>query len=202
MKEKFLTTTAIIAIILLMVSTLIEMPVKAQEYTNLQEGGSQPLPSGVTPDFTVKTHAFLSFRPNPVGVNQLILVNIWIEPPIHVSRYLKGLKVTITDPDGNQKVITMDSYRGDTTAWFEYIVDKVGTWKIKFEFPGAYYPAGNYTVPPGVAVYLPRVIEFKQSCYYEPSSTPRTRTYRTARPSAFLASFAFANRLLDKASGL
>ena len=174
MNNKFSTklkTTATIILILLMASVaLMAMPVQAQ-YTNMQEGGSMPMPSGVTPDFSVATNAFLSFRPNPVGMGQSILVNMWVEPPIHVSRYLKGYQVTITKPDGTQDVKTMDSYRGDSTAWFEYTVDQVGTWKIKLDFPGAYFPAGNYTAPVGGATVSGLIVNFPQSCYYKPSST-------------------------------
>ncbi len=161
------------ALVLLMTSVILTLynPVKAQP-TNLQEGGSIPLPAGVTPDFTVDTNVFLSFRPSPVGVGQTILVNMWAEPPIHVSRYHTGYTVTITDPDGNEDVVgPMDSYRGDSTAWFEYVVDQVGTWTLEFKFPGSYYPAGNYTVPEGIAVFLPRIIEFEESCYYNPATT-------------------------------
>ena len=129
------------------------------------------MPSGTTPDFSINTNSFLSFRPNPVGLGQAILVNMWVEPPIHVSRYMKGYKVTITKPDGTQDSRTMDSYRGDSTAWFEYTVDAVGTWKLKLEFPGAYFPAGNYTAPAGGATESGIVVSFTQSCYYRPSST-------------------------------
>ena len=154
------------------ISTL--MLVKAQgEYTNMQTGASMPLPPGVVPDVEIDTRAFLSFRPNPVGVGQPVLVNVWIQPPIHVSRWFEqAFKITITDPDGRQQVIVKNSYRGDASAWLEFIPDKVGKWKIKFDFLGGYFPAGNYTVPPGTAVWLPRVVEFKQSCYYKPSSSP------------------------------
>jgi len=30
--------------------------------------------------------------------------------------------------------------------------DQVGTWTIKFKFPGGYYPAGNYTADPGAVM--------------------------------------------------
>jgi hypothetical protein len=161
--------TATIATVLLLTSVMmVNLPVDAQ--LQWQEGGSQPLPSGVTPDVTVKTKAYLSFRPNPVGLNQIFLVNMWITPALHVSRYLKGYKVTIQKPNGDTDVITMDSYRGDATAWFEYIADQEGVWKLKFEFPGGYFPPGIYTVYGGAFVG-PQNVTFTQSCYYEPSST-------------------------------
>jgi hypothetical protein len=140
-------TIAIITIILMMTSVMFMampiQPVKAQ-YTNVQEGGSVQLPAGVTPDYRVTTQAFLSFRPNPVGLGQTILVNLWSTPPLHASRYYKDYKVTVTKPDGTKEVLTMDSFRADTTAWFEYTVDQIGTYKLKFEFSGGYFPAGIY----------------------------------------------------------
>jgi len=80
---------------------------------------------------------------------------------------LTGLTVTITDPDGNEDLIgPIDTYHGDGTAWFEYIVDQVGTWTLKFDFPGAYYPAGIY-----YSAATGRNYTFSESVYYEPNST-------------------------------
>jgi len=177
--SKQVAKTAAITIILLMASVMlmaIPEPVKAQTQlppgvtpTNLQEGGSLPLPSGVTPDETIETKAHLSFTPNPVGLNQWILVNVWLQPPVHVSRYLKGFKIIFTKPDGSTDTKVIDSYQGDSSAWLQYTVDQPGTWKIKFEFPGGYFPPGNYTVPAtsfmGAATY-----SFTKSVYYKPSS--------------------------------
>ena len=140
------------------------------QYTNLREGGSIPLPSGVVPDYRVKTNAHLSFRPNPVGVGQKVLINVWLVPPPHVSRYFNNMTVIITDPEGKAMVISLKSYRGDATAWYEFAPNKVGVWRIKFEFLGGYFPAGNYTVYPGAAVVTPGVVSFRNSVYYEPSS--------------------------------
>jgi hypothetical protein len=154
-----------------MAVSLVALPVtNAQtEYTNMQEGGSIPLPSGVTPDSTVDTIAHISFRPNPVEVGQPVLVTMWLNPPIHVSRYFKGYTVTITDPDGDEEVIVKDSYRADTTSWFELVPDKVGTWTLKFEFLGGYFPPGNYTVYPG-AWQGAQIVSFPSSVYYKPST--------------------------------
>ncbi len=157
---------------LLMTSTALTIfPANAQTtYTNTQDGGSIILPDGVTPDVIVKTNAYLSFRPNPVGLGQTFLVNVWLTPATHVSRYLSDYTITITKPDGSKEVITLDSYKADTTAYFEYIADQVGTWTLKFEFLGGFYPAGNYTVDEGT--YLgSQVVSFTKSCYYEPSET-------------------------------
>ncbi|MEM2099281.1 MAG: PQQ-binding-like beta-propeller repeat protein [Candidatus Bathyarchaeia archaeon] len=170
-KSKANITTVFLTALLMASIALVALPVQAQSLPQ-QEGGATPgpLPAGVTPDFRVKTTAYLSFRPNPVGVGQTILVNMWLTPATHASRYFKDYKVTITKPDGTRDTITMDSYRADTTAWFEYVVDQPGEWKLKFEFPGGYFPAGIYQPAPG-AVYGTTPQTFTKSCYYEPSST-------------------------------
>ena len=93
--------TAIVVIALLATSAfMLLVPVQAQEYQNMQEGGSYTtIPAGVTPDVTLPTSAYLSFRPNPVGLGQVFLVNMWLTPSIHVSRYMSDYKVTIQKPD-------------------------------------------------------------------------------------------------------
>jgi hypothetical protein len=164
-----LTAITIMMLLVTSVFLIVTIPIQAQEYTNMQEGGSIPLPPGVTPDFTVETHTYLSFRPETVGLGQIFLVNFWTQPATHVSRYLSDFKITISKPTGAEQIITIDSLRGDTSGWFEWIADEVGTWTIKIEFPGGYYPPGNYTVHAG-AFIGPQVVEFEESSYYEPSS--------------------------------
>ena len=166
MKINKTKVTAIITIIVLIISALMLMtniPVQAQ---GVDEPVSGPLPSGVTPEQTESTRAFLSFRPSPVGVNQPILVNLWLNPAVHGTRYHPDYKITFTKPDGTQDVVLIDSYQADTTAWFEYIPDQVGEWTIKFEFAGTYFPGGDVrgAYGEGPLVHL-------GSTYYEPSST-------------------------------
>src|SRR5512141_1039772 len=95
------------------------LPVKAQS-TPLQSNGSIPLPTGVTPDETYESIAHMSFRPNPVGKGQPVLVNLWLQPPLHVVRLFdKDFVVTITKPDeSTEKIGPLSSYLGDATSWF------------------------------------------------------------------------------------
>jgi hypothetical protein len=167
--------TATIAIIVLLIASTVLMakPVEAQTiYTNQQEGGSVPGPlqSGITPGRTEPTRAFLSFSPTTIGQGQTLLVNMWLNPALHVSRYFKDYTVTITKPDGTTEIVKKDSYRADATAWFEYVPDQVGTYKLKFDFPGGYFPAGNYTIFAGAFVGA-NIVNFNSSIYYQPSST-------------------------------
>jgi len=168
--------TAIIVTVLLITSTFMLMtnvPIQAQGTGGVEEGGSIPLPAGVTPSFQVDTKAYLSFRPNPVGVNQEILVNLWLEPPTHVVRYHSDYQVIITNPSGQETEIHLPTYRGDSTAWFPWIVDQVGTWTIQFIFPGSYFPAGDYQAYSGGATVEGGTIHFEDDCYYKPTSTEK-----------------------------
>ena len=172
-----LAKATVITLALLMASvSLMATQVQPTKAQTVQEGGSLRLPAGVTPDYRVATSAFLSFRPSPIGIGQSLLVNMWLVPPLESSRYHTDYTVTITKPDGTKDSVVMDSYRADTTAWFEYPVDQIGTWKLKFEFLGGYFPAGLYEAYrgerlPGEFLREVTYTNFTQSCYYEPSST-------------------------------
>jgi hypothetical protein len=163
---------SIFAIVLLIISAIVlTIPTYAQEdhgETVYENQGSIPLPPGVTPDLTLESISHLSFSPTTVGVNQEFIVNIWQQPPIHNSRKLSDYKVIITKPSGDVNEVVLDSYLADGTAWFPYIADEVGTWTLKFDFPGGYFPAGNYSrVREGQATVI---TEFEESVYYLPSS--------------------------------
>ncbi len=114
----------------------------------------------------VETVAYLSFRPNPVGLDQTFLVNIWVTPATHVQRNLTGYTVIITKPDGTvDKVGPLTSYDGDATAWFEYVADQVGTWTLQFTFEGCHCPSFNTTASMfSTAGTLP-------AAYYKPSES-------------------------------
>jgi hypothetical protein len=45
------------------------------------------VPAGVTPAVTLETISYISYRPNPIGLGQALLINIWIEPPTHLTIY-------------------------------------------------------------------------------------------------------------------
>jgi outer membrane protein assembly factor BamB len=182
--------TTLMTIVLLMASiTLVTMsavPVKTVQ-AQLSEIGTSPstlegypnlgpLPSGVTPAYTYESRAYLSFRPNPIGVGQSLLVNVWTSPGMYHAFYMQAYKVTIQKPDGTTVVVgPFNSYTGDATAWFEYVVDQAGTWKFKFESPGTYIPAGTYWDLPGSQIggYAGpgKYYTLGASVYYTPDST-------------------------------
>ena len=181
-KNVKLKSFALIVIALMIISAttaaMTIIPVKAQ--VSATQPISGPLPSGVTPSVTVLVSAKLSFRPATIGVNQQLLVNMWTNPALNVARqYVNVYTVTFTKPDGTTVTVgPLSSYLGDSTAYFNFVPDKVGTWKIMLNFAGEYFPAGNYlngiivTNSSGTAL---------GSAYYQPSSDgPYTFTVQSA----------------------
>jgi hypothetical protein len=169
--QNFKNKISAIAILVLMIASamlIADSPAKAQLSATQPTPGA--LPTGVTPSITIETLPFLSFSPNPIGVNQQLLVNIWMQPPINVQRqFINCFQVTITKPDGSKEVIgPMGSYAGDATQWFTYIPTQVGNYSLKFDFLGMYYPSGNYLG--GVIVANSSGTQLN-SAYYQPSST-------------------------------
>ena len=104
-------------------------------------------PSNVSITFAYPDlQAYLSVSPNPVGIGQTLLVNVWMTVAPAAERQFQHYTVTFTKPNGDKDVIgPFKSYEADGTAWFEYVVDAVGTWQAVFSFPGQYCPAGNYS---------------------------------------------------------
>ena len=101
MKTKFFETNIVIIVaIFLLISSatlMMNMPVQAQDGAHIGTpiggaNGSVALPDGVTPDVTIVSDVYLSVRPNPVGVGQSILVNIWLDPGPSYARFLLTTK--------------------------------------------------------------------------------------------------------------
>jgi hypothetical protein len=178
-------TTATIVLILLMASfaimTFVPTTVKAQPSS---QQSSVSIPTGVTPAVTVPTTAYLSFEPDPIGVDQTLLVNFWVTVPPASERMNLNYAVTITKPDGTTVTETMNSYPGDGSHWFNYVPDQVGTYKLQFTFPGTYDPAGWWyggicyptyaAIPASVLGTIGDGSAFPayyDSVYFEPSST-------------------------------
>ncbi len=168
-KTKLMASYAIILLTISVFVIVFNAPVQAQ----LEQPVSGPLPPGVTPSETIDVVAYLSFRPSPVGINQWILINIWVTPPLNEERNHQNYTVIITDPDQNEDVISgIKSYDADATAWFEWPVDQVGTWTLQFIFEGEYYPAGSYLDGEVVAPGTPGSNAL-ESAYYNPASTAK-----------------------------
>jgi len=158
-------TAALLIIVLMMTSAvMLTLPVKGQATSSVPPI-SGPIPAGETAETIVQPVPHLSFRPTVIGVGQTFLVNLWTTPAIHAARYHPDYTVTITKPDGTEDVIVLDSYPADATAWFEYIADQTGEWKIRFDFLGTFFPAATLT-----GGFFGGTIQ-AAATYYKPAST-------------------------------
>jgi hypothetical protein len=169
-----IATTIVISILTLSAFMLIAtIPVLGQELPTEQIVG--PRPAGVTDDMTVPTEIILMARPNPIGLNQELLVNIWTVRAPGAGREFKGYEVTITNPSGHSDEFTIDSYVADGTAWFPWVMNEVGDWTLQVYFPGNFLPAAQYSageiVQPGETVDT-SVFNYNEPVYVEPSTSP------------------------------
>ncbi len=94
---------------------------------------------------TVPTIAYLACSPNPIGVNQSLLVNIWVTPPVDWAGVPRtGYTVKITHPDGTVQTIgPLTTVQADGSAWFNFVPDAVGNWTLQFFYAGDYFPVGT-----------------------------------------------------------
>jgi hypothetical protein len=151
--------TAAIAIVLLMTSALLMLvtPLQAQVLQPDEDlahgtgpdadhpGTSGPAPPGANITFYFDVEARLAFTPNPIGVDQVFTVNMWVTPPPSAERFLKDYLIVIEKPSGESTTVSIDSYVADGTSWFPYLADEVGEWKLQFFFIGQYNPPGYYS---------------------------------------------------------
>jgi hypothetical protein len=191
--EKSKAALFLISAFLLTSSTILMLttaPVTAQDGVTIgtpqvpTTGG--PIPDGITPSVSIDTIPYLSFSPNPIGVNQDLLINVWLQPATQVNRAHTGYTVTITKPDGS--IITVGpfvSYQADATAWLTYKPDVAGNYTIQFSFAGDYYPAGYYymglltNASQSSTIYVSggnmanQGFNATQDCYYKPSESEK-----------------------------
>ena len=166
-----------------------------------------PPPSGATWSFESSTTCYLAVSPNPIGVGQTGLVNVWTTPAPAGNRAHTGYTVVITKPDGtNVTVGPFDSFVADGTGWFSYVFDQVGLWHLQFFFAGDYYPAGVYSngfingtagfnasIAGATGGAFSGVTTTYPSTYNDPGSGPVAKSYRSKRCNKFLVPIGTSN---------
>ncbi len=145
-----------------------ENPIHGQAPTQTGYIGPETVPAGVTVNYTISDIAFLSVSPNPIGVNQQALVNMWITFPSGEGKFMNGYVVTITHPDGTTETVNLQSYVADGTSWFTYQPSVVGIYSFQFAFKGEYFPAGYYSAGNYSATFVNGWI-YNPSDYCEPA---------------------------------
>ncbi len=123
------------------------------------------------------TFCFISAAPNPVGVNQEVLITYLVDKvnPIATIRadFFTGFTVTITKPNGDVENKTGLAADSTSTGYFMYVPNQVGTYYLQVSFPGqwANSTAGSITMfgpvlqdierwyKPSTSVKLPLVVQ-------------------------------------------
>ncbi len=149
-KFKRLAVAMAIILIASMTISMFALPVGAQSYTGHK-----------------KSYAYIGATPNPVAVNEEVLVHLGITEALQITEdKWKGLTVTITKPDNT--TMTLGPFDTDSTGGTGtvFVPDVEGTYKLQTHFPAQWY---NYTTsdpfsfPPAINVV---------NCYYEADDSP------------------------------
>jgi hypothetical protein len=125
--KKQLSTAIAIALTLTIAATLIALPIA----------------NAHTPAWDIKTNAYVTAAPNPIGVGEYTTLVCWVDenPPTatgHTGQFWEGYKLDITKPDGSKQTIGPWTERSATGSdWQTFVPDQVGTYTIVFSWPGA-----------------------------------------------------------------
>jgi hypothetical protein len=86
---------------------------------------------------------YITASPNPVQVNQGVVITFGFPMPTLPPSYYEGWMLTITKPDGT--IITKGPFRSDSTggAHMVFVPDKVGVYYAQARYPGGSTNYGN-----------------------------------------------------------
>ncbi len=98
--------------------------------------------SGHTPAWDIKSYAYVSAAPNPVGIGQTVYIYMWVDIPLNGALVTNDVRrhdytLTITQPDGTSKTETWAVVQ-DTTGIqsYSFTPDTVGTYTMTFNYAG------------------------------------------------------------------
>jgi len=128
-----------------------------------------PAANAHTPRWTLKTWAFLSVQPNPIGVGQTAFVNFWIDktPPTAIAQYgdrWQNFTVSVTHPDGTTEKLGPFASDAVGGAFITYVPSKIGNYTFVFNFPGQTVTGEN---PGPSGTVAPEFV----GDYFEPSTS-------------------------------
>ncbi|MCW4044904.1 MAG: PQQ-like beta-propeller repeat protein [Candidatus Bathyarchaeota archaeon] len=113
---------------------------------------AMPAANAHTPPWEIPTWSYISVSPSIVGVNQDLLIVMWLNdyPMTAVGGYgdrWDGMTVEITKPDGSKE--TLGPFTSDPvgSAYASYTPTQVGTYKFIFKFAGD--KITGQPIPPG-----------------------------------------------------
>jgi len=104
-----------------------------------------PTANAHSPAWTIVSYAYLVASPNPVGVGQATAIVMWIDTPMVGATVTNDIRrhdytLTITKPDGEIETKHWDIVTDSTSVqYLQYTPDIVGTYTLKFDYPGQNY---------------------------------------------------------------
>ena len=126
------------------------------------------------PPWSIRTWAYLTVSPDPVGVDQelILYMCLSLQPPTAsgaLGDRWHGFEAEVTKPDGTKQ--TLGPYDSDPIgyAWALYTPTQIGTYTFQFSFPGQTLAGDNPAPPawPGAPVQGAESI----GDYFEPSTS-------------------------------
>jgi hypothetical protein len=103
--------------------------------------------AAVFPPTNYPTYCFLTVNPNPIGINQRVSVNFWLDkPPPNAATVFgdrwQGVTVTITKPDQKTEIKGPFALDAVGSGWTDFYPKDPGKYTFQMKFPGQWV---NYT---------------------------------------------------------
>ncbi|MEM2046006.1 MAG: PQQ-binding-like beta-propeller repeat protein [Candidatus Bathyarchaeia archaeon] len=118
----------------------------------------------------IATYLFIVARPNPIGVDQTLLIT-WIfhMPPPTGARW-ENVTITVTTPDGTTE--TKGPFKSDIVGcnWLEYVPKKVGKYYFQANFPGQTIGSNYYK--PSTSRKLEIIVQQEPVPYFPETPLP------------------------------
>jgi hypothetical protein len=94
------------------------------------------IPASFADATNIQTSAYISVSPNPIGVNQPVMVYVWITPVLATNSTFNSFSVKFTKPDGS--VVTKGPFSSQSNGFgtFTFVPDQNGTWYYQFSYGG------------------------------------------------------------------
>jgi outer membrane protein assembly factor BamB len=161
MKKPLKCLNSVLLVLLMTVSAL---------YGTLPSVGAQYQTTGKT----VKTGAFLTVEPNPVGVGQSVQVTFWVEPQHPLpDDVFHGYEVTIVHPDGTvENKGPYTSLGRQSIQFFTYKPTSVGNYTFQFTYAGETFSSTNDTYLPSTAQDVKLMVQDEPIAGYPSSPLP------------------------------